>query len=880
MTYRNLGPNVSQSPQAVVPGGGKYAPEDHSWEQLILQQDKPATDWEMNLLQSITANGVFGLASKLLPSCFMTNTFVDGSNVLGDYIFYPPDPGPAITANKLLLRASEVLVNGWQVRFDLTELATPGVNQITLPVPPLTGVRTDLVILEVWRALVSPLPDISNKSPSGQILRYGNAKASDGPPFGNENLADDLLDPTFLNETAKRVQIQYRYRVISGISIETYPDGLEDPNVLAHTVPYLTASDVNGAVTAYSYVRDSFDNGLWVAGENNSVGASALGTVDGQIYAVPICAIARRNSGGFDRVTNVNGGVLMTSLTSDRPDGLYADQIVVGDLLDLRRGVAWDFNEVLDKTFQEVLDNTLTTRMDVSGSCAGTSFFAIDELDPLSKMGQPDGIRTSFSDRKITESAVAMVPIVVPSAIVVVNLSAFTVPWAGSPVDLTLTSPTGVTLSSVTKVRVWDGIGTDYDALLGGSPAVLSVVLTISGIYVDTATITFDAPVAAGLTLFVEVLIDYPSNSGASRNIVSPHALWIPPAANIAAWVDLSPSTFTATSDPTRNALYGDTAYPGPLWVCDPTHREITARLRTTVQNWTAIADGVSDVIWVPDVLDPNVVPLFSGGYSSTGLTLWTSFTAITLNAIPPPGTPVTVTYQARRPLPPLQAAPGESYQFFYQSRSIQSNVVPTGTVTLDLVPRAIGKYLHTILTGSGSPDSGFPFTSPSEQIPVGLVPGPASESVLDSPSSVSVLGLTMNSGYVSVPSIIPYTPDASRTTLFSDAGDATADSEGRNFWPKSDSGLSNVYSPTSIGPLLSSNIRHKVVLPVLMEVKQDFPSAPPFQLRNGTLVLVLFTNWVDFGDENTIDLHPILSSSCAAVYRVRGNLMNHRRTV
>lgn len=956
MTYKDLGPNVSQFPQAVSPGGGQYTAEDHSWESLVIQQDKPATDWEMNLLQDVLGRGgVFGLASKSLPSCFMTNTFVDESNVLGDYIFYTPDPGPATTANKFLLKASEVLVNGWRVRFDLTELATPELNQITLPVPPVAGTRTDLVILEVWRALVSPMPDTANKSLSGQVLRYGNAKAPDQFPPGNENLADDLLDPVFAQETAKRVQIQYRYRVIPGIDIATYPDGLEDPNVFAHTVPYLLASGVDGVATAYLYARDPFDNGLWVAGVNDGVGVTNLGTVDGMIYAVPVCAVARRNSAGFDRSINLNGGISMTNLTPDRPDDLYADQIVVGDLLDLRRGVAWDFSEVLDKTFQEVLDNTLTTRIDLSGPNVGTSFLVQDELTPLSKMGQPDGVRTSFSDRKITESAVAVVPVPAPSITAVVSLSAFTVPWSGSPVDLTVTSPTGVTLSSVTKVRVYDGISVDYDALLGGVPQVVSIALTAVGSYVDTATITFDAPVAAGLTLYVEVLLDYPDGNGTSRNVISPHDLWVPPAANIAAWVDVTPATIVATSDATRFSLYGDAAYPGPLWQCDPTHREVTARIRTTVQNWIAIADGVTAVIWVPDILDPNVTPTLSmniigaaddgfglieittfsphglsngnsvvisgvtgtteangawfilvtglntftltgsafvnayiaggtvqyvlGGYTIAGSTLWTTFTAITLSSIPALGTQIVIAYQARRPLPPLQAIPGDSYQFFYQSRSIQSNAVPAGTQTLNLVPRAIGKSLHSILTGSGSPDLGFPFVSPSEQIPVGVVPGPASESALNSPSLVSVLGLNVNTGYVTVPVVIPYTPDVSKTTLFSDAPDATVDSENRNFWPKSDSGVMDLYGPTAIGPLLSSKVRHKVALPVLMEVKQDFPSTPPFQLRRGTLVLVVFTKWIDFGDENTIDLHPTLSSSCAAVYRVRGNLMNHRRT-
>jgi hypothetical protein len=284
--------------------------------------------------------------------------------------------------------------------------------------------------------------------------------------------------------------------------------------------------------------------------------------------------------------------------------------------------------------------------------------------------------------------------------------------------------------------------------------------------------------------------------------------------------------------------------------------------------------------VFVNAYLAGGVVQYVLGGYAISGSTLWTTFTSITLSSVPALGTQIIVTYQARRPLPPLQAIPGDSYQFFYQSRSIQSNVVPAGISTLHLVPRAIGKSLHSILTGSGSPDSGFPFVSPSEQIPVGLVPGPASESALNSPSSVSVLGMNVNTGYVTVPVVIPYTPDASKTTLFSNAI-TTTDSEGRNFWPQSsDPLLGSIYGPTSIGPLLSSKIRHKVALPVLMEVKQDLPSGLAFQFRKGTLVLVVFTNWVDFGNENTIDLSSDPSSSCAAVYRVRGNLMNHRRTV
>jgi hypothetical protein len=876
MAYKDLGPNVSQFPQEILPGLGLYTADDHSWESVVLQQEKPVTDWEMNLVQeALGRSGNMGPASKLLPSCFISNTFSDRSDILGDYVFLTPDPGPATTANKFYLKSSELIVNGWRIRFDLTDLTTQGFNQIQLPIPPIGGQRTDLVILEVWRALVSPAPSMGNKSVSGQILRYGNAKSPDQFPPGNQNLADDLIDPTYAQESARRVQIQYRYRVIPGIDIETYPDGLEDPTVFGNTVPYLGISGVDGSATAYLYERASYDTGLWVAGENNATGVTNLGTVDGYVYAIPICAVARRSSSGFDRSISLNGGVLMTSLTSDRPDGLFADQITPGDLLDLRRGVAWDFNEVLDKTFQEVLSNTLTTKTETLVTRSGTSIFAVDELEPLSSMGVPDGVRTTFSDRRVTESVVDSQAVVGPTNSILISLTAINTHW-GSPFNLVTNSPLGVSVSSVTKVRIYDGLTTDYDALIGGSPKVVAVTLTAAGSYIDTATIVFDATIS-GVTVLTELLIDYPGGNGALRNVVSPYALWIPPAANVAPWLDVTASTFTATSDLTRNALYGSSTYPGPLWKCDPTHRELSVRLRTTVQNWTAVADGVTDTIWLPDILDPNVPPTLNGGYIVSASTAWTTFTAIQLTVIPPGGTQIIITYQARRPLPPLQAFPGDSYQFFYESRAIQSNPVPAGGVTFNLVPRAIGKSLHSVLTGPGSPDSGSPFISPSEQIPIGIIPG-ISEFELDSPSSIGVLGLDLTNGYVSVPTVIPYTPDASKTTLYSDAPDQTVDSEGRNFWPKSDNVVGAVYKPLAIGPALSTNVKHKVAIPVLMEVKQDMPSSPPFKFRKGTLVLVVFTRWVE-SDENSISLSSSLSSSCAAVYRVRGNLLNPKRS-
>lgn len=871
MAYKDLGPLVSQNPQAVAPGGGQFTAEDHSWESVVLQQDKPATDWEMNLLQDVLgAYGIRSLAQKTLPSCFLTNTFLDRSDTLGDYVFLTPDPVTALTANKFWMRAANLVLNGWLVRFDLTELATPGFNQVTLPAPPLSGGRTDLVVLEAWRAVVGPQPDMTNKSPSGQILRYGNAKAPDAGPPGNVCLGDDLIDPTFLAETSRRVQIQYRYRVIPGVNIDTYPDGLDDPLAVAHTTPYLGGSTVDGNPSAYGFLRHPSDPGLWVAGANSPAGAGALGTADGLMYAVPVCAVFRRNSGPFDRTSNRNGGAGMASPTTDRPDGLYCDQVAPDDVLDLRRGVAWDLSEAMDKTFQEVLDNSLSTRSESFEGSSGTSVFVRDDLAAGSKMGQTDGVRATFSDRSVTESVIIPKKVIAPTNTVVFNLSGVKPWWASAPSDLTVVAPPGTGFSGTGRVRVYDfGTNVDYDAMEPGlSPYVVSAVLS-GGPPCTTLTLTFSANISS-VFVYAEVLVTYPPGNGARRNMAGDFDLWTPSAAVMDTWVD--PAALTATTDPDRFSL------DGSMWRTDPGHRELTARAPSLGLTWTAFADGVTNVVYVPDMVAEGSAPSVGGGLGIASWTSGTNYTAFTLTSVPAAGTPVAITYVAWRPLPKLQAPPGDSYQLFYQSRALQSNAVPAGAQTLLLVPRAVGKSVHVIQSGSASPDDGFPYVAPSAQIPIGVIPSVA-ETVLDSPAQMTVSGLSISTGYLALPALVPYSPSASQVTLFSDAPDVTVDADGRNFWPKSDDGSVPLYSPTAFAQGLSTKVRHKTAVPVLMEVRRDFPASPPFQLRRGTMVLVVFTNWADFDDQNSVELQPSVSSTCAAVYRVRGNMLNPRRT-
>lgn len=875
MGYRNIGPNVSQSPQAVTPGGGQYTAQDHSFESLVFEQGKPPLDWEMNLMQEVV--GPYGFRKsiqRILPSSWIVGGFLE-SSAPQSFVTLTPDVPAATTANQMMMVASDVIVNGWVLHYEYSGTPTAGYNLIQLPLPPISGTRTDLVILEVWRALISPAPDGTNKSPTGQIYVHGNVKAPDST--GNQNLLDDLTDPTFGAESSRRVQIQYRYRVIQGItSLSDTPDGLEDPAVFANTVPHLGGSGVDGAATTYSFTKSSGDPGLWVAGTGSPTDATALGTVDGYVYAVPVCAVFRRNSSAFNRSTNLNGAGLMSSGVSGRPDGLYADQIVLGDIKDLRKAIAYDLGEVMTKAYNQVLDNTLSTEHELSADGpAGVSFLARDNIGLSEHIGNPDGVRVNFSDRSVTESIV--VKLTSPGASTTLSLASLPTPWG--TFALAGLAPVGTNIVGIGRCRVVAS-GAEVDLSVwssGGGGIVVSLSSSVPGGAVDTAAVTF--PFAPDIA-YLELLIEYPGSHGVKRNVTAAAQFWTPPAANIASWVDTA--QLTATTDSTRLALSTS------QWWMDVAHRELSVRLHTVIQTFSGyFSSGSDQAFYVPDNITGSVTVTYNynSGGSPTAHTFVTSgyefnsgYTRIPADsAYPPyPGTSFSAVYTALRPLPPVAAAPGDSYQVFYQTRAIQSIAVPGGTQTLQLVPRVSGPGLAVITAGSGSPDNAFPFGSPSAQIPVGALPSSSfPEAALNMPATLSVVGFGTNTGFVQLPVLIPYVPDPGQVTLYKGALDQTVDGDGRNFWPKSDSG-STAYSPVVYSQELSFKQRHKVAYPVLMELKSDFPQIG----RKGTLVLVVFSSWTDFSEQNTVQLTSSVSNSCAAIYRVRGNMLNPRRTI
>lgn len=211
-------------------------------------------------------------------------------------------------------------VNGWLVPVTGTKTGDPPGspddvntwNKILLDPPPGSAgdARADFVFLEVWKARVSPYPSTINKPNGSAIYRYGNIEG------GYSYLPDDLTDPEIGEATTERVQLQYRIRVVKGlINLGTNPDGFDQAVVKAQGAQ-ATPPSVGGYT--FTNMRDELgDPGLWRAGDGSD---NVLGTVDGYVYAIPICIVFRRNSilWAGEPAQNLNGGFNRNPLAVDR----------------------------------------------------------------------------------------------------------------------------------------------------------------------------------------------------------------------------------------------------------------------------------------------------------------------------------------------------------------------------------------------------------------------------------------------------------------------------------------------------------------------------------------------------------------------------------
>jgi len=264
--------------------------------------------------------------------------------------------------------------------------------------------------------------DRPNKPTADQskLFRHGNTQSPE-----STWLDDEIVDPVVNQETAQRVQVQYRFRYSDeeDINYKTHPDGFSNgvsgdpttPLVIAQgprstpalsvggsrTYPFVPADQESEWLESSALAYAIKDNGLWVSGDGSTQSVEDLGTLDGYIYAIPLCFAFRHNdvssigtaAEGFDPDDNSNGapchdhlsydgplGVIGAGL-SDRPDGEFADVITQNNLLDLRRSIVppgIDLTSELQYQIQSLLD-------------ANNQTWAIDSYDKHAYSGTENG---------------------------------------------------------------------------------------------------------------------------------------------------------------------------------------------------------------------------------------------------------------------------------------------------------------------------------------------------------------------------------------------------------------------------------------------------------------------------------------------------------
>lgn len=354
MTSNPFGPGVSRF----------VSPRDTQFSNVIFQKRRPPLDSELNLLQSVEFEGRAEALRSEMPSGWLMNE----SNPLDDYTTNSIYSNLFFFGQKFTneLRSMPVaVVNGWTIPVAGTRTGQPPLNpnnsvtwnRIDLN-PPSTstgGNRAEFVFLEVWqqRIDVDPAsPGIAPGKPTRNfIYRFGNVES------GFSHIKDSLVDESLNIETTKRVQIQYRIRVVADINIAQFPEGFDTSLVFANGPKSSTGFP-------FANMREELgDPGLWRAGDGNP---DSTGTVDGYVYSIPVCVVFRRNGSGFSDTGNLAGAFNRNSTATTRNNSaIFINQLLLP--------------ADIDGTTVQITLSSITGTVLGNMSSFGEAYFKIDE---------------------------------------------------------------------------------------------------------------------------------------------------------------------------------------------------------------------------------------------------------------------------------------------------------------------------------------------------------------------------------------------------------------------------------------------------------------------------------------------------------------------
>lgn len=859
MTVKNLGPDVS----------GYLDPEDRNWELAVYQSGKPVLDKELNLSTDLATDQTRITSGRPLPSGWLTTDPTDLANTVSGLF-----QGTTTTPNELRLKGSLAAhVNGWRILVHHTNLQDYNILDMGSSPSGAGTTRTDLILLEVWRRLISPPPSTDGQSPAGRIWYKGNVKIPAAQDL-TLNFENDLEDAVLASESTKRVQIQYRLRVIQGVDLGSYPYGMEDPVAVANSTPP-DALTPDGVATTFTYSNQSAsgDPGLWKAGDG--IPTNNLNTVDGYMYAIPLCAVFRRNDAAFDRNSNHNGGLAYGG-GSDRPDNYYYDIIESNDIYDLRLAVSpsgWNYPELLQKNLNRLFDNAIRTEFGstlIGGGSRGTTYLTAVEVGVSNSnggdgvttgdtpgadfIGEFDGIRRTFSDEPILETTwLKYYPADFgygswPNTDFTINLTTATLQVHNHPVfNWAAYAPSNTTVIDV--LDVW--MEAEGSGNATSRPAV--IIEGVGTIPQGNISLRFPSPGAiSDQALMIRMLVSYPKGQGFPSYPVFDFGLSGLTFNN----PGVVPSDFGAD--------YG--------FGLDTSHRAFRYGYSTTVISRT------------------DTISADSTGSGTTYINLYErpfSVTSLTLDAVPyagtiyvdyenyyvyitgdvPVGTVAVIQYRAARPMQQV----GHQITVWYRSAAPQTSRSDLIGTQLQVIPRYIDPSLYVLTGGPGSQGESYPFPQQAAQSG-GVYPSSGGsyggDYELQGGPDISLRDFEADTGFSKVHSNIPMVPDPNSLTLQRVPGDI--DSEGRSYFKE----VTSLYAPSSIGGPLTDPVPHRVVQPMVAELAEDSILGP-----KGMLVLLTIQRWAPEDKDNKVgfDSSLVTNTTSASVYRLQGNILNGR---
>ena len=508
-----------------------------------------------------------------------------------------------------------------------------------------------------------------------------------------------------------------------------------------------------------------------------------------------------------------------------------------------------------------LLDGRLKTNFEDSGLGGGvcaTYFTQIDELSSVDSAGatriaEPDGFSRHFSDA-ISEN-------VYYKTIALADRTITTSPteWkTGDTFTVALPVSSDGLLSRVVELGTLSGYGSTEYVVTGYNTQTLTIKLIAA----------FESSIPSGsrtnISLYVKVRVVYNGNEGLSRtpyfyqnDIVVGASLTALNTGDNLVWQTSPPSGMVTSGLDTDSMLYKPSRTATLLVNYTVTDYSVYSRTTTT----TVVPDEIRSVQGIFDaVSDPGKTTNLYLGISGEN--------TIQHSVVASAHREMIVDYTPKRPVPE-----GAKLLLYYRTSSQQSLKVVAGGLnvsTLKIHVLYAPDWLYTTSAGSGSHTAGYPYVSPSHQIPSSDATLTDGDHLLNYNQPLNVDGFGSSGQFIQLDVKVPlaYIP-------YFNFKNPDQDSEYRNYYSDVDTtsyddiidGSASIYQPSVFAQRLQNNVPHKVIYPCIGLCLEDTNVG-----KRGSLILMVFTR-SSTDDQNAVIFDSADGGdSCVALYRLKGN--------